>query len=1014
MPLFPPYYKELSVLHVGCADPHAYFIPHADRESALSGNRAASAYFRQLSGEWDFRWFQSPAEIENETLEALHARPCDRVPVPACWENLVGRGYDHPHYLCHGYLFPVEPPKLPDENPCALYSRTFTLTAAERKNKSLTLCFEGVASCFYLWVNGKLLAYSEVSHCTSEIDITDAVVTGENRLDVLVLKFCTGSYLEDQDMFRAAGIFREVYLLRRDKRCITDLSVRCDLSKSLKRAVFTLDIVGKLAKNAHFTLLDASGKDTGALAVGDMLCGRVTFSLSSVHLWSSEDPYLYTILIENGGEVIALPVGARRIEVRDRVILINGKKVKARGVNRHDSSPLTGYAVPMEHMLRDIAILKQHHVNMIRTSHYPSDPRFMELCDKYGFYVCDEADLETHGFQVKTDDWSTLSKSPDWTHAYLDRAARLYERDKNHPSVIFWSLGNESGMGENHIAMAEYLRSKDNTRLLHYEGANERYLKQRNEMRYYGTAVDMESYMYLEPKGVDRYCSDPKEKYPFFLCEYCHAMGNGPGDFADYWELVYKHDNFFGGCVWEFCDHAALLGGDAVSPKFGYGGCFGDEPHHGNFCMDGLVYPDRRLHTGIYEMKEAQKPYRITAKSLAKGQFTLTNLRNFTSLADLAVRYVLRKDGKAVTSGVIDIPVPPEESADFTIRYPRAMPSGTVTVDFTFVQKTDAPFMPAGQENGHTQFILERADLLPTVHRTPVAITAVEDDDRLTLTAADTVLCFDKTSGLLTGLAYAGKQLLAAPADICFTRAPMDNDRFIRKRWDEIGLFEAVTSTDSVRTVVSAKKATVKTKRRVTSLGKTRILATVTYTLMQDGILTVTMDAEILDSGIRFYPRIGMVFPATGDMENLRYFGYGPMESYCDKRLAARLGDFTTTVTDNFEPYVHPQENGAHIDCGWLTVSDHVGNALLFTAEKYFSFNASHYSIQQLKEAPLVQELTLEDRTYVHIDAVQSGCGSHACGPILDERYQLKDGKYKLTFTVGASRGGDIDFGENV
>ncbi len=1012
MTLFPPYYKDLSVLHVGCTAPHAYFIPYADRESALTGNRAASAYFRQLSGEWDFRFFGSPAEIENETLDTLHARACDRIPVPATWENLVGRGYDVPHYLCAGYPFPVEPPKLPDENPCALYSRTFTLSAAELKNKSVTLHFEGVASCFYLWVNGKLLAYSEVSHCTSEIDITEAVTAGENRLDVLVIKFCTGSYLEDQDMFRAAGIFREVYLLLRDKKCFTDLTVRCDLSKSLKRAVFTLDITGVTAKNATFTLLDANGNDTGALTVGDMKRGRVTFTLPSVHLWSSEDPYLYTILIENGSEVIALPVGARRIEVRDRVILINGKKVKARGVNRHDSNPITGYAVTVEHMLRDLAILKQHHVNMIRTSHYPSDPRFMEMCDKYGFYVCDEADLETHGFQTKSDDWSTLSKSPDWQHAYLDRAERLYARDKNHPSVIFWSLGNESGMGENHIAMAEYLRARDDTRLIHYEGANAMYLKKRDEMRYYGTAVDMESYMYLDPKGVDRYCSDPNEKYPFFLCEYCHAMGNGPGDFADYWALVYKHDTFFGGCVWEFCDHAALLGGDAVSPQYGYGGCFGDTPHNGNFCMDGLVYPDRRLHTGIYEMKEAQKPYRITARSLAKGQFTLENLRNFTDLSDVLVRYALRVNGKSVASGTVDIPVPPESSADFTLRYPKAMPEGTVSVDFTFVQKTDAPFMPAGQENGHVQFVLARDDRLPVIHRREAAITAREDGDTLILTAADTVCTFDKTSGLLTGLAYAGKQLLCGPADICFTRAPMDNDRFIRKRWDEIGLFEAETSTDGVRTTVSAKKATVKTRRRVTALGKTRITATVTYTLSPNGILDVSMDADIKDSGIRFYPRIGMVFPAVGAMEALRYFGYGPMESYCDKRLAARLGDFTTTVTDNFEPYVRPQENGAHADCGWLSVSDPYGNALLFTAKKHFSFNASHYSISQLKDTPLVQELTLEDCTYLHIDAVQSGCGSHACGPILDERYQLKDGKYNLTFTLGASRGGDIDYGE--
>jgi len=1006
MAFFEPYYKEVSTTHIGCEKPRAYFIPFESKEAALTENRAHSDYFYQLSGEWDFRYFKNPAEIEDKTLDTLKEGKSDKIHVPASWEN---SGYGTPNYTNVVYPFPLDPPNVPVENnPCGLYTRTFNLTQKQLKGKKVFLNFEGVYSAFYVWVNGKFLAYSEVSHCTSEINATDALVAGENRIDVLVIKFSAASYLEDQDMFRAGGIFREVYLLFRDKKCIRDISVKCDLEKPFKTVTFTAEIDGYLAKDATFALLDASGNDTGALVAADIINKKVTFTLEKPKLWSSEEPNLYKIHIQSGAEHIMLCVGARKIEVKNRVIYINGKKVKARGVNRHDSNPLLGYATPMEHMIHDLEIMKAHHVNMIRTSHYPSDPRFIELCDKYGFYVCDEADIETHGFNYdERFNWSYLSKHPDWKEKYVDRAVRLYERDKNYTCVIMWSLGNESGMGENQLAMADYIRARDTSRLLHYEGANKGYLEKRGDdlEKYYAKATDVESYMYAPVENIVKYCEDKKELYPFFLCEYCHAMGNGPGDLKKYWDAIYAYDNFFGGCVWEFCDHAALLGGTAKDPEYGYGGSFGDTPNAGNFCMDGLVFPDRRLHTGILELKEAQKPYRITEVDVKKGVFRLENLRNFTPLSDIFVRWSLEVNGAAVASGILDMPLAPEKSEEFKLKYPSLPSPCTATVNFTFVQKTDTPLVKALTNMGTEQFIIKRVNLAPTVKVPASAVTVSETDKTVSISASETVCTFDKASGTLYSMVQNGAEMLAGPTKVAFTRAYIDNDKFIRRRWDEIGLYEAKEIVEKV----TVTKNGVKTKLRFVAKEKDVIKATVTYMLDKTGTLAVKLDAEICDMGIRYYPRIGLLFTAVGDLENVRYFGYGPMESYNDKLLAARLGDFKTTVSDNFEPYLYPQENGAHYSSSWMSAMTHKGNGLLFaTALAPFSFNISHYSTEQLINAHYHHKLKEEDFTYIHIDAAHSGTGSNACGPVLDEKYQVKHGKYTLMFTLDACRGGDI------
>lgn len=1021
MSLFKPYYKEVETLHVGCEAPRAYFVPYESRESALSDNRAASEYFYSLCGEWDFRFFKNPDVPNGMTLDELHSMGADKIPVPASWENLVGRGYDVPNYTNVIYPFPMDPPKVPaEDNPTALYTRDFFIDASYLRGKEVFLNFEGVSSCFYVWVNGEFCAYSEVSHCTSEINVTKLLHAGKNKIDVLVIKFSTASYLEDQDMFRCGGIFREVYLLARDKKHITDIYVICEMSKSFAKATFTAEISGDIRKNASFALLDADGNDAGAVIAADMINKTLTVTLNRPKLWSSETPYLYSLCIENGSEHIVIPVGARKVEIKNRVILINGKKVKARGVNRHDSGPVLGYATPMEHMMRDLYILKQNNFNMIRTSHYPNDPRFVGLCAKLGFYVCDEADIETHGFATyfhkdERFTWNHLSHSPEWEAAYVDRAARLFERDKNCSAVIMWSLGNESGVGDNHVKMAEYIRARQKNSIIHYEGQFEhgkrKYLDPKYE-KYDGVVSDVESHMYPELSWMAEYCESEKEKRPFFLCEYCHAMGNGPGDLREYWELIYKYDNLFGGCIWEMCDHAGLLGGTPEHPEYGYGGSFGDPIHSGNFCMDGLVYPDRRLHTGMLEAKEVQKPYRITAKNAAKGKFILENLRNFTSLDDITLLWTLEVDGKAVKSGVYLPATAPESAEDVVLPFPKALPEGTVTVNFTFAQRTATEWAPAGYETGHTQIIIERDDLIPTAKKACGAVDVRECGDTVTVSAANTAYTFDKASGMLTQITDEGLEMLKSPMSVCFTSAPIDNDMYPRKHWAKVGLNDTVPACSGLKVTASQKKAKLSAKVDFVYEGTKLVKAALVYTVGNDGKIDISMIASFAETECYVYPRIGIMLPLKKEFEKARYFGYGPMESYIDKNLAARLSTFNTSVTENFENYLYPQENGAHYSTSWVDLHTHAGHGLLVTAnDAPFSFDMSHYSIGQMTEAHYAHKLAEEDVTFLNIDAFMSGCGSHSCGPRMAKKYSVISGvKYKLDVKVSPCRNGDIKF----
>ena len=988
MPLnIPNYHQSTETLHVGCEKPRAYFVPFPCGCASKNAERGESTFFKSLCGEWNFKFFKSVNDVCD-----LSTEDSDKLTVPMSWQMALGRGYDVPNYTNVNYPIPYDPPFVPDENPCGLYSRKFTVPAA-MAGKKIYLNFEGVDSAFYVWVNDEFAAYSQVSHMTSEIDVTSLVHAGENEIKVLVLKWSDGTYLEDQDMWRMSGIFREVYLLFRDETHIRDIFVHCGLDDSFTDADFTADVDVTGKATVEWTLDCPCGETISSGKCDVDESGKIVVpTIKNAKLWSDEEPNLYTLTLHCGNEYITLPIGARRVEIKDGCVVINGKKVKAKGVNRHDSHHLLGHATPVEHMVRDIMIMKAHNVNMVRTSHYPNDPRFTALCDKYGLYVCDETDLETHGARP----WYALSRSPEWEGEYVDRVQRMVERDKNHPCVIFWSLGNESGWGQNHVAMHTWIKSRDTSRIVHYEGANYDY----NDGKYLRDVTDIESRMYPSPTWCDNYCKAPERDEPLFLCEYSHAMGNGPGDLRDYWEVIEANDNFFGGCVWEFIDHSVAIGDKYGDPSFTYGGDFGDHPNDGNFCVDGLVYPDRRVHTGLEELKQAIMP--VAVREVKPGTVAIKSRRYFKSMNDISMAWTVKVDSKAVKSGVHpNLDIAPEAEEVFEIVPENELPAhGTVTLDLSFRQNKPTEWADVGYEVGFAQFIYERAEKIkaaPALY--PVELC--ENREEYTVTVGETVYKISKFSGMITDICDNGEHLITKPVVPQIWRAPTDNDRNVQWDWRNSSIHNAKVKCYSTEVVkADENEAVILSKISLAAAPNEVVLrADVTYTVKYGMGIKIACDVK-WNIQKKHYPRFGMRLTMPEGAEQMRYFGYGPNESYVDKRLASKLGEYKSTVTENYEPYVFPQENSSHWGCRWADVHTVAGHGFLFTSCEPFSFNASHFSPEQLTETRHHYELKREPETTVMLDMRMDGIGSNSCGPELAEKYRFNETEFSSSVTI--------------
>ena len=999
---FPEYFKTPETLHAGCEEPRAYFIPYQSVEAAEAGNRGKSAFFKSLCGEWDFKFYKSVNDIDDFTAADFCRCGFDKMTVPMNWQMALDKGYDVPNYTNVNYPYPVDPPHVPIDNPCALYVRDFNIGADTLNNKDVFINFEGVDSCFYLWVNDKFVAYSQVSHMTSEINIGEYLTAGKNTLKVLVLKWSDGSYLEDQDMWRMSGIFREVYLLYREKIHIQDIYVKPVLNDTFTSANVSIDL--KLNSNAKVEYKFADKCGSADINTN----GVISFDFDNPNLWSDESPYLYALYLTCGNEIIKINVGFRKYEIIGNIVYINGKKVKAKGVNRHDSHHILGHATPYDHMLNDLYIMKQHNVNMVRTSHYPNDPRFTELCDMLGFYVVDETDIETHGFGT-VGNWSQLSDSPEWTAAYVDRVTRMLERDKNHPCIIMWSLGNESGYGRNHKAMSEYIKSRDTSRFVHYEGAHSGYNNGEQQVG----VVDIESHMYTHPDGCAKYCENTDYNQPFFLCEYCHAMGNGPGDLGAYWEKIYQYDNFFGGCVWEFIDHSVALRDENGNMKFTYGGDFGDKPNDGNFCIDGLVYPDRRISNSLLELKQAIMPVKVIDFDWNNLTLTIKNLRYFKCLADLNMVWTIERNGKIILNGkAVALGIAPQDQGLIALDCGgyKFDDCAYYTVNFSFRQNQPTLWADTGYEIGFAQIVKEIAVTECTAVECKETICVDECSNFITVYAGETVYRFDKVHGWIDKICDNGKDLITSPMRLTTWRAPTDNDRNVQNSWRRNAMSTAVENCYSTKIcAISDTSVTIKAE---IALGGAVVLpvlkTTAYYTICACGELECKYDVAVGEK-TQFLPRFGLEFVMPENTENMKYFGYGPMESYIDKRLAARLGLFGSTVTKNYEPYIFPQENSSHYGTKWATVSSYAGHGLLFMNADGFTFNASHYSTKQLTDAKHHYELVPSKDTFVNIDYKQSGIGSNSCGPELDKRWQLNEKEFTFTIRIKPAFVNDID-----
>lgn len=969
------YHEDPQQLHIGTLEKHCYFIPFAKAQNPFE-SREKSERFELLNGEWNFRYYDSIIDLEDDFVSAPFT---ETIPVPSNWQL---HGYDKPQYTNVCYPIPFDPPFVPDDIPVGVYSRSY-----DHKSDGMRkiLVFEGVDSCIYLYINGEFAGYSQVSHSTSEFDITSLLHEGENFITAAVLKWCDGTYLEDQDKFRLSGIFRDVYVLSRPEKRLENYIVKTELSddNSSAKLIFT-----PYGCDVEAELYDGEKK----LSVFSAKDGEtVSIEVDAPKLWSAETPYLYSLKINAGEETIGEKVGFRNVCVRDGVMNINGRAVKFLGVNRHDSYPETGNYASYEQMKKDIILMKKHNINAVRTSHYPNSPLFCQLCDEYGLYVIDEADMESHGCVEVYNDfkWSAensycgiamLACDERFRTAICDRAGSLVKRDINRPCVVFWSLGNESGYGENMLASAKLVKSLDDTRLVHYESTH-----RLDETPL--DVLDVVSGMYWDINGMKGFLDNKDEHRPFVLCEYCHAMGNGPGDLEDYHETFYSSDRFIGGFVWEWSDHACILGTTADGkPKYGYGGDFGEKHNDGNFCMDALTYPDRTPHTGLLEVKQVYRPVRVE-KGKADGKFIFRSYLDFSKADELFdCRYEITFDGGVSASGKVDFTLLPRGTAEISVPEAAENRTDESFIRFIFTAKTDTLYCEKGYEVCFDQLKLCDETKLSEKPKSSADVNIEDEIFSVKINVGEISYRFNKRLSAFDSIKVSGKELLEKPLYFNFFRAPVDND-VMKADWYRAHLNDHTVRNYGVTVGKTADGAEILLRQSFGwSIHQPFAYMDVKYLVSADG-LDIKCKAEFSNK-VTFLPRFGIRLFMPREFDRVDYFGYGPYESYCDKHRAGYIGNFTASVAELHEDYIRPQENGSHFGCKYMLISDGE-TRVKFTSDNDFSFNASEYTEEELAEKKHNFELEKCRSSVVCIDSQMAGVGSNSCGPALAEKYRL-------------------------
>lgn len=941
---------------IGTEPVRNYYIPFEEGQP-FSLDRRKSMRYISLNGTWQIEAYPSFMEVEEEFYRRA---PSETITVPSCVQM---NGFDRPQYVNVRYPIPFDIPHVPPLNPAYHYRREFDLSTVDGE---IYLVLEGVDSCFYLYVNDTFSGYAQGSHRFNEFNVTDKVKPGHNRLDILVLKWCAGTYLEDQDKWRFTGIYRDVYLLKRDKRHLTDYKIETYIRDGA-------GIVRFYNRSHEKCTIDLNGGEYSVEAED-----RIDIVLPNVRLWSDEDPYLYDMTIACGRERIFEQIGVRTATISNGLFLINGKPIKLKGVNRHDFNPHTGATVGIQDLERDLQLMKMLNVNAIRTSHYPNMPEFYRLCDRYGLYVMEEADVETHGIVQAHDEglqytemYDRLADDERLRSATIARIIDMVERDKNRPSIVIWSLGNESGYGDNFELASREVRNRDD-RPIHYErianwAPKDKYaiddcIDGRGEA-YYSDAVDFISRMYPAYQWVEEYyLKDERETRPLIICEYSHAMGNSCGDITMYWDVFYKYDRVAGAFVWEWADHGIADGGGYL-----YGGDFGESLHDGNFCIDGVVTPDRQIKSAALEMKKAYEPVCFTP---GEGGVYITGRNCFMPLCvDLEVEY---KDCGVLLS----VHREPLELA----------PGGRVFVPFEKAQ-TISVRLRASEMAGvpHGWVIAQYGLNVPASFGSvsPAMPFLWQDEGRwLSVCTEDVRYVIDRTNGAIVSVSKQGKDVLTAPIKVNFWRAPTDNDveRFI---WERYGLQNADFAVRDSSVINDA----VVLSGSIVSAGVSPLCKLQVRYRFSGTSLRVELKYDATKKFKCPLPRIGIRLKLDKPYRFVRYYGYGPQESYVDKHHGALKDMYSSTVDEQFRHYIKPQETGSHFDCSFAEVSD--GTHCILITGKSFCFSALPYSAETIGSVGHDYELPISDGTYVCVDLYQRGIGSRSCGPELNPEFEI-------------------------
>ena len=977
------YHESPESLHIGSLPPTNYFIPFAMNENPFSP-RESSSRFELLNGKWGFDYYESIIDLPDNFVSI---KPSGEMTVPSNWQL---SGFDKPQYTNVNYPIPFDPPFVPDDIPVGVYTREYSYTPDGLRR---ILTFEGVDSCFYLYVNGIFAGFSQVSHSTSQFDITDKLTEGGNTITVAVLKWCFGTYLEDQDKFRLSGIFRDVYMLSRPEKRLEGYRITARADGSFEVAVYGL--------SAEIMLTDSES----VIAAGKADEGKpFSAKCENVRLWSAESPFLYNLLIKTENELVSEKVGFRTVAIDNGIFKLNGKHIKLLGVNRHDSYPNTGYAADKDKLIRDLILMKRHNINSIRTSHYPNAPEFYRLCDEYGFYVIDEADIEMHGnvnvfqnlkWDIDGGTYNGIAYSASnelFKAAVLDRERLLVSRDINRPCVIFWSLGNESGWGTNFKAGAELVKQLDSTRPVHYESTH-------NLDGTPDDVLDMVSEMYPSVEAMQEYISSGNDKRPYILCEYSHAMGNSSGDLQDYYDTFMSSDRFIGGLVWEWCDHAFPTGLDENGkPKYGYGGDSVERHNDVNFCMDVLCYPDRTPHTGLKEVAQVYRPVRVNAGK-TRGSFTFVNCLKFVSASELLdCRYEITDITGTLFEGNVEFALAADSSCEVFINVTKQQFENDCYIRFVFTAKADTPYCSRGDVLCFDQLPYAKGKQKVQENESGNAIIT-DLPLEISVTASGREYIFSKRKGVLSQIIANGENILKAPLCFNFFRAPTDNDT-MNGDWYRIFLNDPTTMLYDMTCENAGGCAVIKAEM---AFGKSIFepfgRVNVKYTVTPSGRLEIESTFETKSNKLTFLPRFGLRTFVDRSFDTVSYYGFGPYESYIDKHHASYIGLFTQRVEDMYEPYIKPQENSSHYGCTYLCLQGEKVD-ILITGDEGFSFNVSQLSQEELSSKRHSYELKRDENNVICLDYAHAGVGTHSCGPELMEKYRVPlprvSGKIKI------------------